>query len=110
MNKLAQFISNYNKSKISILQLADQCPNLSYEAFAQEVLYLEQQQILTAVKAAGMNGKQPVLANTYKINKMFARQNLHQQVKQLKKALHPAIWVEYYLAKNLTSLSVIYYR
>lgn len=104
MDKLTHFLSTYNKSKITILQLADQCPNLSYEAFAQEILRLEEQQMLTAVKAAGMNGKQPLLANVYKINKMLTRQNLLQQVKQLKKTVHPAIWVEYYLAKNLDEL------
>lgn len=104
MNKLTKFLSSYNKTKISILQLADQCPNLSYEAFAHEILRLEEQQMLTAVKAAGMNGKQPPLANVYKINKMLTRQNILQQVKQLKRTLHPAIWVEYYLTKNLDEL------
>lgn len=104
MNRLAQFLSSYNKSKISILQLAEQCPDLSYEVFAEEVLHLEQQQMLKAVKAAGMNGKQPPLANAYKINKMVTRQNLRQQVKELKKTLHPAIWVEYYLTKTLDEL------
>lgn len=104
MDKLAHFLSTYNKSKITILQLAEQCPNISYEAFAREILRLEQQQILKPVKAAGMNGKQPELANAYIINKMSVRRSLHQQVKHLKKTLHLAIWVEYYLSKNLDEL------
>lgn len=104
MNKLTEFLSSYKKSKVSILQLADQCPELSYEAFAQQILQFEQQQLLVAVKAAGMNGKQPALANAYKINKVLTRQNIRQQVKQLKKTLHPAIWVEYYLTKSLDEL------
>lgn len=104
MKKFVQILTAYNKSKISILQLADLCPELSYEDFAREIMQLEQQQIIISVKASGMNGKQPPLANTYKINKMSVRQSIRQQVKQLKKLVHPAIWVEYYLTKTLDEL------
>ncbi|WP_096550804.1 Wadjet anti-phage system protein JetD domain-containing protein [Ureibacillus thermosphaericus] len=104
MDQLIQFLTTYNKSKITILQLMNQCPRLSYENFAQSILRLEDQQLLTAIKAAGTNGKEPELANEYKINKKFVRQELHRRVKALKKTLHPAIWVEYYLTKNLDEL------
>lgn len=105
MSKLAEFLSSYSKSKVSILQLTEQCPELSYEQFAQEILALEQQRMLSAVKASGRNGKEPALANTYKVNKMLTRSTLREQVKQLKKRLHPAIWVEYYLTKTVEELA-----
>lgn len=104
MDKLEKFLTSYRKSKVSILELANLCPELSYESFAQEVLRLEKQQILTAVKASGINGKQPPLANIYKINKALVRQSLQQKVKELKKRFHPEIWVEYYLTKSIEEL------
>lgn len=104
MDKLEKFLTSYRKSKVSILELANLCPELSYEFFAQEVLRLEKQQILTAVKASGINGKQPPLANVYKINKALVRHSLQQKVKQLKKLFHPEIWVEYYLTKSIEEL------
>ncbi|MGN7479553.1 Wadjet anti-phage system protein JetD domain-containing protein [Solibacillus silvestris] len=104
MENLIHFLSTYKKSKISVLQLANQCPAITYEQFAHIIVQLETQKILTAVKASGVNGKQPPLANTYKINKMSVRLNLHQQVKQLKRTMHPAIWVEYYLTKTTAEL------
>lgn len=94
----------YKLTKISALQLAEQCPELQYEQFAQLILQFEQQHILTAIKASGMNGKQPALANTYKINKTIIRQSLREQVKKLKKTFHSAIWIEYYLTKTAKEL------
>lgn len=104
MDTLIQFLSKYNKSKITILQLIEQCPHLTYEEFAQDIILLEEQQVLTPIKSAGTNGKTPSLANAYKINKKFVRQSLQQRVKELKKTLHPAIWIEYYLKKTLEEL------
>ena len=94
MDELKQFLMQYKLTKISLLQLAEQCPALRYEQFAQMILQLEQQYILTAIKASGTNGKQPALANTYKINKTIIRQRLREQVKKWKKAFHSAIWIE----------------
>ena len=88
MDELKQFLVNYKLSKISVLQLAEQCPALEYEQFAQMILQMEHQHILTAIKASGTNGKQPALANTYKINKTIIRQSLREQVKKLKKTFH----------------------
>lgn len=104
MDSLTQFLSTYKNSKISILQLAEQMPNVTYEQFAEQIIELEQRNVLIPVKATGYNGKQPPLANSYKVNKMYVRQSLQQQVKQLKKTLHPAIWVEYYLTKTTAEL------
>lgn len=104
MDELKQFLISYRLSKISILQLAQQCPALRYEQFAQMVLQFEQQHILTAIKASGTNGKQPALANTYKINKTIIRQSVREQVKILKKTFHSAIWIEYYLMKTAKEL------
>lgn len=104
LDTLAQFLEKYSKSKVTILQLSEQCPHVSYEDFAREVIRLEEQQVLTAIKSAGMNGKEPALANAYKINKKYVRQGLLQKVKELKKTLHPKIWVEYYLKKDLSEL------
>ena len=104
MDELKQFLMRYKLSKISILQLAEQCPTLRYEQFAQIILQFEQQHILMAIKASGTNGKQPALANTYKINKTIIRQSLREQVKKLKKTFHSAIWIEYYLTKTATEL------
>lgn len=104
MDELKQFLISYRLSKISILQLAEQCPALRYEQFAQMILQFEQQHILTAIKASGTNGKQPALANTYKINKTIIRQSVREQVKILKKTFHSAIWIEYYLMKTAKEL------
>ncbi|WP_431027775.1 Wadjet anti-phage system protein JetD domain-containing protein [Lysinibacillus sp. LZ02] len=103
-DKLKEFLSQYKLSKISVLQLAEQCPTLQYEQFAQLILGFEQQQILLPVKSSSMNGKQPALANSYKINKAIARQDVREQIKQLKKTFHPAIWIEYYLTKTSQQL------
>lgn len=104
MEELKQFLTRYKPSKISLLQLAEQCPKLQYEQFAQIILQFENQHILTAIKAGGTNGKHPLLANTYKINKTIMLQNVREQVKQLKKIFHSAIWIEYYLTKTIQEL------
>lgn len=104
MDELKRFLMQYKLSKVSVLQLAEQCPELQYEQFAQIILQFEGQRILTAIKASGTNGKQPPLANTYKINKTIILQNVREQVKQLKKIFHSAIWIEYYLTKTSEEL------
>lgn len=104
MDELKQFLMRYKLSKVSVLQLAEQCPKLQYEQFAQIILQFEEQHILIAIKASGTNGKQPLLANTYKINKTIMLQNVREQVKQLKKIFHSAIWIEYYLTKTVEEL------
>ncbi|MCZ8533337.1 Wadjet anti-phage system protein JetD domain-containing protein [Psychrobacillus psychrodurans] len=104
MDELKQFLVRYKFSKITILQLAEQCPQLGYEQFAELIIHLEQQKILTAIKSSHTNGKQPSLANAYKINKTVVLQNVREQVKQLKKIFHPAISVEYYLTKTSDEL------
>lgn len=103
-DKLKEFLSQYKLSKISVLQLAEQCPTLQYEQFAKIILGLEQQQILVPIKSSSMNGKRPALANSYKINKAVARLDVREQIKQLKKTFHPAIWIEYYLTKTSQQL------
>lgn len=104
MEVLKQFLSSYKRSKISLLQLVEQCPTLQYEQFAQILMQLERENILTSVKASGMNGKQPPLANTYKINKTMVLKGVREQVIQLKKSFHAAIWIEYYLTKTIQEL------
>lgn len=98
--KLKDYLSQYKLSKISILQLAQQCPSLQYEEFAQMIIAFEQQQLLLPIKSSGMNGKQPSLANSYKINKAFVRLDVRDQIKELKKTFYPVIWIEYYLTKT----------
>ena len=103
-NMIMSFLAEYKNSKISILELAKPFPNVNYEQFAAEILQLQQTRVLTPIKSSGTNGKQPPLANVYKINKTVTRQSVRERVIALKKSLHPAIFIEYYLTKTIDEL------
>lgn len=104
MEELLKFLIDFKPSKISTLQLADQCPQLQYDEFASIIFQLNQRNILQPIKASGVNGKSPLLANTYKINKSLLQQDVREKVKQLKKVFHKDIWIEYYLTKSMDEL------
>lgn len=91
MEEILKFLMNFKPSKISTLQLANQCPQLQYDEFASIIFQLEQRNILQPIKASGVNGKIPLL------DKSLLQQDVREKVKQLKRVFHKAIWIEYYL-------------
>lgn len=71
--------------------------NISYDQFSHEVLELEKEGILVAVKKAGRNSKVPSLAYKYRINKASLRKDVQRDIETKRFTLHPLLNLDAYL-------------
>lgn len=93
---MMDFLKAYSKTYITLGQLEQNCPgNVTYLQFADYILALERQGLLKKVAAAGVNGKEPLLANKYAVQKAEL-QTHHQQIKQTQLAVHALINLDHY--------------
>lgn len=91
-------IETHRKSNIDLsnLQSAFAGQSVEYPAFAEALLQLEQENILTPVKNHGRNGRIPSLAYRYRINQQKLRRDQVAVIQAATRKLHPAINLDGY--------------
>lgn len=91
------FLKSIKKTKVTLNDLERLVPGtVDYMTFANTILTLEKQHILSGIKSHGTNGKNPSLFHTYSISKSALRQNITDQIKNARRELHPSINLEEY--------------
>ncbi|SFM10188.1 Wadjet anti-phage system protein JetD domain-containing protein [Salibacterium qingdaonense] len=68
----------------------------TYEAFAGLVQELEDEGVLTMVKAQGRNGRTPSVAFKYRLHKPALAKGFHDELKRKRHLFHPALSLEAY--------------
>ncbi|WP_404456644.1 Wadjet anti-phage system protein JetD domain-containing protein [Oceanobacillus kapialis] len=98
MKELKEAIALYPKKTIDINTLQEISSPFfeSYEAFAEEVLALENAGILTMVKSKGRSIRQPSVALHYRIQTAKLKKDHHHLLQQYRIQFHPAINLDYY--------------
>ena len=88
----------FKKSTISLSELEDLLGSdvKSYEEFALTVLKLEEEGILTMVKAKGRTGRSPAVALQYRINRAMLGASHSLELRKQRSILHPAINLDLY--------------
>ncbi|HHY74899.1 MAG TPA: hypothetical protein GX497_17055 [Bacillus bacterium] len=71
-------------------------PHQTYAQFSHEILELETEGVLVAVKNAGRNSKIPSLAYKYRINKALLKKNVHQDIETKRFKLHAILELDEY--------------
>jgi len=86
------------KNSYITLDILEQFSSLgqTYEQFGQEILALETEGILVAVKKAGRNNKVPSLAYKYRINKAVLKRDFQQDIVSKRFQLHAILNVDEY--------------
>lgn len=95
-------LASYSKKTITLTELEFLMnPRLkSYQQFAEIVLKLEKDTILTMVKAKGRTSRTPNIAHQYRINKSALVESYHKQLQQYRIKLHPDITIDAYFSKD----------
>lgn len=86
----------YSHTFITLDQLEARSEATTYEQFAKEIGELEREGIISGVKSAGQNGKEPSLSYKYRIQKGKLRQTLHQEIERMRLYLHSALQLDDY--------------
>lgn len=68
----------------------------TYEQFSFEILKLETEGVLVAVKKAGRNNKVPSLAYKYRINKAVLKKDIQQEIETKRFKLHSILELDVY--------------
>ncbi|SER90151.1 Wadjet anti-phage system protein JetD domain-containing protein [Salisediminibacterium halotolerans] len=102
--KFKNLLSQHNKQTIQLQELEQLVSGIvtDYETFANIVLTLESEGILTMVKAPGRNQKQPALALKYRIQKQQLQAEHHEAIKQFRATCHPDIQLDAYFQHDPT--------
>lgn len=93
---LKEKLFHYTNTFITLDQLEGLSTTTTYEQLAEEILELEKESIISPVKSAGQNGKQPSLAYKYRIQKGKLRKNIHQEIERTRLHIHPSIQIDDY--------------
>lgn len=80
-NMILNLLKNYKKKKIFLIDIENAlCGNIEYMDFANNMKELEDMGILIPIKSHGTNNKKIPLANTYRINRSYFRQDLIDEI------------------------------
>lgn len=100
-DQLRAFLQQYKKKTIELDTLQQQVPgNTEYQLFAEAILKLEAQGILTRIKSAKENNKVISLANKYSITHQELKQSYLKRLHQIQLELDKRISLEAYFNFN----------
>jgi len=96
--KILSYLSTYKKATVALAELEKLVSGLeaSYEDFAEAILSLENDGILSMVKSRGRNHKKVSLAYSYRINKAKLREKYHNKLQYFQLQFHPQIRLDDY--------------
>lgn len=104
MKEIKEILALYSNQTIDINTLQELSSPFvnSYEEFAENVLSLEAEEILTMVKSKGRSTRIPSIALHYRIHKSKLKKEHHRLIQQYRMEFHPAINLDYYYQQNPT--------
>ncbi|MBB5172366.1 Wadjet anti-phage system protein JetD domain-containing protein [Texcoconibacillus texcoconensis] len=95
--QLIEQLKNRRKKKLTLNELEQMMPShMTYEAFAELVVSLQQEEKLIPVKASGENGRKPSLPYAFKINHTALNQSFREQLEDALISFHPNIPIDKY--------------
>lgn len=102
MEAVKKQLAGYSKKLITLTELEQLMSPFveSYQHFADKVLKLEKETILTIVKAKGRTSRTPSIAHQYRINKSALVDSYHIQLQQYRLKLHATINIDAYFSKD----------
>lgn len=102
MDQIKKMFATFKKKTIGLTEIEKLLkPFLhTYEAFAQTILQLEQENILVMVKAKGRTNRSPSLAFQYRINKSELIGGYHKELQHYRSTLHPSINLDEYYRQD----------
>ncbi|WP_374066913.1 Wadjet anti-phage system protein JetD domain-containing protein [Paraliobacillus sp. JSM ZJ581] len=98
VKEVKEVLTLYQKKTIDINTLQELISPFvdTYEAFANVILLLEEEEILTMVKSKGRSIRKPSLALQYRIHKAKMKKEHHSLLQQYRVKFHNAINLDYY--------------
>lgn len=95
--RIIQYIQRHQRRTVTLAQLEGAVPgDTSYRDFAGIIREMEASGLLLPVKSSGSNGKEPSLANAYRINRAGLNREQIREIAGLTLDLHPAISLDAY--------------
>jgi len=100
-NKILNLLKDYRKKTIPLTEIEKTLSgNFKYSDFSRIMNDLVKEQVLSPIKKHGTNNKKNPLANTYRINKVYFKQNLIDEIATYQFKLNPAINLQSYFSLN----------
>ncbi|MDV6378730.1 DUF2220 family protein [Sporosarcina sp. GW1-11] len=96
--RVRAFLLGLKKKTVTLHELEQFSSSLSYTAFAELILFLESDNVLTPIKSHGTNGKQPALGLGYRIHLPSLQNELHKELVAARGELHKLIRIETYFS------------
>nr|WP_171038239.1 Wadjet anti-phage system protein JetD domain-containing protein [Aquibacillus sediminis] len=102
METMKKQLATFRRKTIALSELEQliEPPLHTYEDFAQRIIQLEEDKVLSMVKAKGRNNRTPSLAFQYRINKSLLMEDYHKQLQSYRTTLHPLIDLDDYYSKD----------
>ncbi|WP_352417771.1 Wadjet anti-phage system protein JetD domain-containing protein [Proteiniborus sp.] len=98
-NTILDFLKNYKKKIIPLIEIEKTLPgNIEYIDFANTINEFVNMKILFPIKSHGTNNKKIPLANTYRINKSYFREELINQIASYQLILNSNINLQAYFS------------
>ena len=98
-NIILNFLKSYKKKTISLIEIEKVLPgNIEYIDFANTINKFVNMSILSPVKSHGSNNKKISLANTYRINKSYFREELINEIASYQLKLNSNINLQEYFS------------
>ncbi|WP_409970911.1 Wadjet anti-phage system protein JetD domain-containing protein [Bacillus sp. Bva_UNVM-123] len=103
MDTIKSMLAAFKKKTIALAELEHMLKPFihTYEEFANMILTLENEEILTMVKAKGRTNRTPSLAFQYRINKSELASDYHKELQRYRTILHPGINLDDYYCDDL---------
>lgn len=98
LKKIKRKLASFQKRMITLSELETVMKTSihTYEDFAEGVLMLEEEKILTMVNTKGRTSRTPSLANQYRIDKSLLAGDYHKELQYYRNILHPSIHTDDY--------------
>lgn len=101
MEQIRRLLATYKNKTITLSEL-EQLLNVhfhTYQEFSKAIVHLEEESVLTMVKAKGRTARTPSLAFHYRINKSKLTKDFHKEIQNYRTKLHPDIILDSYYGK-----------
>lgn len=99
VKQLKEQLQSFKRKTITMDELATFVPSsISYKKFAEQVLELERDKLLTMVKAKGRNTRQPSLAYHYRLDKHQLLKEHYKELQTFRLQFHEAIDLDAYFS------------
>ena len=96
-NTILNFLKNYKKKMVPLIEIEKVLPgNIEYIDFANTIIEFVNMNVLSPVKSHGTNNKKIPLANTYRINNSYFREELINEIASYQLKLNSNINLQAY--------------